>query len=65
MIKIDLIGLPSGEVMEVTEFQLHILRKSNLVLRVKRYEGEDINKFCFDDDNYNLVKYTAITSFLS
>jgi hypothetical protein len=60
MIRIEIIGLPSGEIMIITENQLKALKEDELVLKVKRFKGMELNKYCFDDKNLPIVRMVAI-----
>jgi hypothetical protein len=65
MKKIDLIGLPSGQIMEVTERQFQTLKKEGLINKIKKYKGfglyVDIDSWCFADKSYQDVFLTALS----
>lgn len=55
----DIIGLPSGNVIEVYKYELLVLIKKQLVyyrtyVEVDEYM-EPIDQFCFDDSNYKII----------
>jgi len=60
MEKIDLVGLPSGLVTQVTRSQLIRLIDEGLVIKVINYDGHRIDKYCFRDEKYQLVKSVAL-----
>lgn len=47
--RINIIGLPSGEVIEITKNQLDRLIREGLVIKVKRYKDMFFDEFCYDD----------------
>lgn len=63
--RFNIIGLPSGEVIQVSKSQLDRLKRENLVLMVKRYMDVMLdNEYCFDDKNMGKVRIVALSQII-
>ena len=64
MDKIEIIGIPSGQVIEVTTGQMEYLKKKKLVYNVPKYQNVILNRDCFMDSQFQDVKSAALDQIL-
>lgn len=60
MKKVDLVGLPSGQIVIVTDEQFRVIKDNDLITKVVTYRGISVGEWCFNDDEYWNVYSTAL-----